>query len=151
MPPLPVGMRPIPAARDFTRIYFLTVPHRILRFLMLWLFVVLQAMTPFIHAHAGAVQVDHGGFLHAHQNVPVDADRHAVASDAHGAEVAVEQGMRLRDSSLDAIAEAPPLPSLRSLRAALAARPGAGFPILPTLDLTPPEHTLPHALAPPAA
>jgi hypothetical protein len=151
MPPLPVGIESAPAARDFTRIYFLTVPHRILRFLMLWLFVALQAMTPFIHAHAGEVQIGHGGFLHVHAGAPVDAAWHAVASDAQGAEVAVEQGMRLRDSSLDAIAEAPPLPSLRLLRAMQAARPGAELPIPPALDLAPPEHTLPPALAPPAA
>lgn len=128
-----------------------TVPHRNLRLLLLWLFVALQAMTPFIHAHAGAVQLDHGGFLHVHQGAQVDAARHVAAADAHGAEVAVAQGMRLRDSSLDAISEALPHPSVRLLRITLAARPGAAFPTPPALDLAFPEHTLPHALAPPAA
>jgi hypothetical protein len=127
------------------------VPHRFLRFLMLWLFVALQAMTPFIHAHAGVVQVDHGGFLHLHQGMQGDVAYPVMAADDRGAEVEVEQGMRLRDSSLDAVAEAPPVPSLRLLRAALVTRPGADFPVTPPLDLTPPEHTLPHALAPPAA
>jgi hypothetical protein len=118
---------------------------------MLWLFVALQAMTPFIHAHAGVLQVDHGGFLHLHQGMQGDVAYPAMAADNRGAEVEVEQGMRLRDSSLDAVAEAPPVPSLRLLRATLATRPGADFPVPPPLDLTPPEHTLPHALAPPAA
>jgi hypothetical protein len=129
----------------------LTVSHRILRFLMLWLFAALQAMAPFIHAHAGAVQIDHGGFLHLHQGMQGDVAYRAMAADDRSAEVAVAQGMRLRDSTLDAVPEAPPVPSLRLLRAALATRPGADFPIPPPLDLTPPEHTLPHALAPPAA
>lgn len=132
----------------------LTVPYRILRLLMLWLFVALQAMAPFIHAHAhahaGEVRADHSGFLHLHQGVHVDAAWHAMAADEHGAEIAMEQGVRVRDSSLDTVAEAPPIPSLRLLRAALAARPGADFPP-PPLDLSPPEHTLPHTLAPPAA
>jgi hypothetical protein len=43
----------------------LIASHRILRFLMRWLFVALQAMTPFIHA--GAVRIDHGGFLRLNQ------------------------------------------------------------------------------------
>jgi len=127
------------------------LPHRFLRFLMLWLFVALQAMAPFIHAHAGAVRVDHGGFMHLHQGMHGDVAYHAMAADEHGAEVAVEQGVRLRDSTPDAFAETPPVPSLRWLRAAMEARPGADFPIPPPLITSPSEHTLPHALAPPAA
>ncbi|MBI1285020.1 MAG: hypothetical protein GC183_11865 [Thiobacillus sp.] len=118
---------------------------------MLWLFVALQAMAPFIHAHAGAVRVDHGGFLHLHQGMQDDVTYQAMAADDHGAEVAVEQGARLRESTFDAIAEAPPVPCLRLLRAALATRPGADLPLPPLLISLNSEHTLPHALAPPAA
>jgi hypothetical protein len=129
----------------------MTVQHRLLRLLMLSLFVAIQAMAPFIHAHAGAVRVEHGGFLHLHQGIQGDVTYHAMAADEHGAEVGMEQGVRLRDRTLDAIAEAPLVPSLRLSRAALAARPGADFPIPPPLITPPSEHTLPHALAPPAA
>jgi hypothetical protein len=129
----------------------LTVRYRSLRFLMLWLFVVLQAMAPFIHAHAGAVRAEHGGFLHLHQGIQGDVTYHAMAADEHGAEVAVEQGVRLRDSTLDAITEAPLVPCLGLLRTALATRPGADLPLAPLLGSLYSRHTLPHALAPPAA
>lgn len=118
---------------------------------MLWLFVALQAMAPFMHAHAGAVRVDHGGFLHLHQGIQGDVTYHAMAADEHGAEVAMEQGVRLRDSTLDAIAEAPLVPCLRLLRAALATRTGVDFPLPSLLISLYSQHTLPHALAPPAA
>lgn len=117
---------------------------------MLWLFVALQSMAPFLHAHAGAMPVDHGGFLHGHPGVSLDAAGHAMASDAHGAEFTAEQGMRLRDTSLDAVADASPVPPMHPLRAA-AVRPDAGLPLPPVPVPTPAEHALPYALAPPAA
>lgn len=118
---------------------------------MLWFFIALQAMAPFIHAHAGAVQLNHAGFLHLHQGTPhADAAWHATATDDHGAEVAVETGLRLRHLTPGVPAEAPlaaalPLPRLEAER-----RPGAGLPAPPLLRFALSDHTLPPALAPPA-
>lgn len=117
---------------------------------MLWLFIALQAITPFIHAHAGAVQLDHTGFMHLHQSAQGDVVWHAAVTDDHGTEVAVAAGVPLR----------------HTLGAAPADRPAAAVStLLPICDSTqrldrsraPPAprvalraHTLPHALAPPA-
>lgn len=122
------------------------------RFLMLCLFVALQAMTPFIHAHAGAVQLDHAGFLHVHQDAHGDAAWHVVAAGEHGAEVEVAQGMPLRHDSRVAVAEAPAMTSSPALlRVDAIERLGAGVPAPPPPRLALPDHTLPHALAPPFA
>ena len=127
------------------------MPHRTARFLMLWFFVALQAMTPFIHAHAGAVQLSHAGFLHVHQGVHSDAAYHVIAADEHGAEVEVAQGMPLRNSTLGSAAEAPLAMILTLPHADMTERPATGLPAPPPLYLAPPDHTLPHALAPPLA
>jgi len=122
--------------------------------LMLWFVIALQAMAPFIHAHAGAVQpgsgyAGHGGFLHVHQKAPADVPYHAIAADEHGAEIAVAQGMRLRHAVPDAVAAVQPAAPWQLLPAAAAASPRAGLPAPPPLRLAPLPHTLPHALAPP--
>jgi hypothetical protein len=127
------------------------VPHSPYRFLMLWFFVALQTMAPFIHAHAGAVQLNHSGFLHVHQGVHSDAAWHVVAADEHGAEVEVAQGMPLRNDTPSTAIRAPLAASLPLPHAAAVARPGAGLPGPPLLHLALPDHTLPHALAPPSA
>jgi hypothetical protein len=117
---------------------------------MLWFVIALQAMTPFIHAHVGAVQLDHTGFLHGHQGVHGDAAWHAMATDEHGAEAEVAQGMPLRNVT-PATADAAPLAASWTLpRVATATRPSGGLPALPP-HRVPPDHTLPHALAPPVA
>ncbi|MBU1395859.1 MAG: hypothetical protein KKE84_06920 [Gammaproteobacteria bacterium] len=126
-----------------------TVPHRAARFLMLWLFVALQAMTPLIHAHAGAVQLSHADFLHVHQGLHSDAAYHVIAADEHGAEVEVAKGMPLRNGMLGAAAEAPLAMTLTLPRADMTERPAIGLP--PPLDFSPPDYILPHALAPPLA
>lgn len=117
---------------------------------MLWFFVALQTMTPFIHAHAGAVQLNHGGPLHLHQGVHSDASYHAIAAHEHGEEVVVAQGLPQRTVAQrvapDALYVFSPV-----LRQADILQPGAGLPAPPQLDLAPPDHTLPHALAPPVA
>lgn len=119
---------------------------------MLWFFVALQAMAPFIHAHAGAVQLNHAGFLHVHQSTHSDAAWHVVSSDEHGAEVEVAQGMTLRSDALDTTADTRVLASDRVLPcASTMGCLGAGLPAPPLLRLAPPDHTLPHALAPPSA
>ena len=116
---------------------------------MLWFFVALQTMAPFIHAHAGAVQLKHAGFLHVHQGAHTDASWHVMTADEHGAEVEVAQGMPLRN---DTPVTAPPAPLVARLtppRVEVAARPGTGLPA-PPLHRALPDHTLPHALAPPS-
>ena len=126
------------------------MPHSIYRYLMLGFFVALQTMAPFIHAHAGAVQLNHAGFLHVHQGVHGDATSH-VAADEHGAEVEVAQGMPVRSDTSATTAPAPLAAILTLPHAAAVARPGAGLPAHPPLHLALPDHTLPHALAPPPA
>ena len=118
---------------------------------MLGFFVALQTMAPFIHAHAGAVQLNHAGFLHVHQGVHGDAAWHVVAADEHGAEVEVAQGMPLRNDTPATTDPAPLAASLSLPHTAAAARPGAGLPAPPQLHLALPDHPLPHALAPPPA
>jgi hypothetical protein len=127
-----------------------TVPHRLQRFLMLWFFVALQAMTPFIHAHAGAVPLDHANFLHLHEGVHGDVAYHALAADEHGAEIEVAQGMPLRSGTQGAAAAAPLAVPLALPHADVTERPRTGLPSS-SLHLAPPDHTLPHALAPPSA
>lgn len=117
---------------------------------MLWFLVALQAMAPFIHAHAGAVQFNHASFLHVHQGVHTDVAYHTLAAGAHGAEVDVAQGMPHRVDPLGAASDASPA-LLRVLpRVDCAALPGAGLPAPPQAQRIPPDHTRPHALAPPA-
>jgi len=115
---------------------------------MLWFFVALQTMAPFIHAHAGAVQLNHAGFLHVHQGAHGNDAWH-VATDEHGAEVEVAQGMPLRNDTPATTVPAPP--AARLPHATAAARPGAGLPAPPPLHQALPDHTLPYALAPPLA
>ncbi|MDO9221910.1 MAG: hypothetical protein Q7T90_12865 [Thiobacillus sp.] len=117
---------------------------------MLWFLVALQATTPFIHAHAGAVQLNHANFLHVHQGVHSDAAYHTLAADEHGAQVDVAQGMPLRIDPLDAANDVPSAVALSLPRADQAGMPGAGLPALPQPKRAPPAHTHPHALAPPA-
>lgn len=126
---------------------------------MLWLLVALQSMTLFIHAHAGAVQLNHGGLLHVSQSVQGDAAYQVMAG---GAEIAAAQGMPLRKSALcsrcpvcsdaDAVAcyaaDAPLAVRLTLPRADTTGRLGAD---LPSPHLALPDYTLPHALAPPFA
>jgi hypothetical protein len=118
---------------------------------MLWFFVALQAMAPFIHAHAGAVQLNHAGFLHVHEGVHGDAAYHAMATAEHGEEVGVAQGAPHRHHSLDAVEAALPAVPLPLPRVAPASWPGAGLPAPPPFHLTSPADALPHATAPPAA
>ena len=117
---------------------------------MLWFFVALQTMAPFIHAHAGTVQLNHGRFLHLHQGVHGDAQSHVMAADQHGTEVEVAQGMRLRNDT--PVAAARLATNVASPILVVAERrPGAGLPAPPPLPPALPDHAHPYALAPPAA
>jgi hypothetical protein len=126
------------------------VPYQTYRSLTLWFFVALQAMMPFIHAHAGAVQLNHSGFLHLHQGVHNDAAYHATATSEHGAEIDVEQGRPLRIEMLEMADAALPAASLELPRIAAVHRSDAGLPEPPP-RFPPPAYTLPPTLAPPAA
>jgi hypothetical protein len=128
-----------------------TVPHSTARFLMFWFFVAVQAMAPFIHAHAGAVQLGHTDFLHVHQGAHGDAAWHVTAQDEHGAEIEVAQGMPLRNDMSPTAVPAPLAASPALPRASEAACPGAGSPAPPPLCRVRTDHAFPYALAPPAA
>ena len=116
---------------------------------MLWFVIALQAMTPFIHAHAGAVQLSHTDLPHVHQGVHSDAAYHAVVNGEHGAEVEVAQGLPARHAeTAGAVADAP-LVTPDTPPAATAGGLSAALPIPPPFHLSPPDHIRPHALAPP--
>lgn len=118
---------------------------------MLWFFIALQAMGPFIHAHAGAVQLSHAGFLHVHQGVYADTAAFVLATTEHGEEVGVAQGVSHRDPELEVADAALPAAPLSLSHAAQSSQPGAGLPAPPPFHLTSPADALPHATAPPAA
>lgn len=117
---------------------------------MLWLLVALQAMTPFIHAHAGVVQLKHAGFVHLHPGAQVDAAYHALVADEHGASFEVAQGRPLRIGPLDAASNVQPEVTLSLPRTERIAQSGAGLPAPPQPRRVMPDHTHPHALAPPS-
>lgn len=118
---------------------------------MLWFFVALQAMTPFIHAHAGAVQLNHGGLLHVHQGLHTDAIYHAIATHEHGAEVEVAQGVPARKTSLDASSvDLSVLVNSMALYLGASERTCAVLPDPPLFHPTSPDHARPLALAPPS-
>ncbi len=111
---------------------------------MLWLFVALQVMTPFIHAHAGAVQLNHANFLHLQQAGHGDAAYHALEADEHGAEVEVAQGMPLRhDTPVTAAAHGPLAANLTLPYADGMQQPGTGLPAPPALHLAQPTTSSP--------
>ena len=117
---------------------------------MLWFVIALQALTPFVHAHAGAEQLSHTGWLHVHPGVPSDVAYHAMKSGEQGGEVEVAQGMPLRHAAL-AAANADASSRVPAVRppTATADRPSTTLPAAPPLHPPLPDHALPHALAPP--
>ena len=115
-----------------------------------WLLVALQAMAPFIHAHAGVVQLKHASFMHLPTGVHGDAACHALVADEHGESFEVAQGRPLRLDPLDAASDVQPAVTLSLPRAVRIAQSGAGLPAPPQPHRVPPEHTHPHALAPPS-
>lgn len=117
--------------------------------LTLWLFVALQTLSPFIHAHADGVQLDRGGWLHMHSGVDSDVAHHALVSHEPGAEVSVAQGMPMRDAALAAAADVLPAGGVTLPRTLETSRPGPGRPA-PACRPTHSDHLLPRILAPPA-
>lgn len=72
--------------------------------LMLWFVVALQAITPFIHTHAGAGRPGDADLLRAHPDVYDDvACHHLIEGGEQGAEVYVAQGMPLPQAALPAV------------------------------------------------
>lgn len=125
-----------------------TVPHPLRRVLMLWLVIALQALMPFIHAHAGAVHLSHSGFLNTHQAAHGDVAYHAISTGEHGAEIEVAQGMLLRHAA-KAVAEAQSVAPCPLQPAAIVDRPAACPSALPPHLPLLPDHAFPLALAPP--
>lgn len=121
------------------------------RYLMLWIVIVLQTMTPFIHAHAGSVQISHASLNHAHAHAGAHAESayHALAASEHGAEIEVAHGMPIRSDAHGASADVLSISPVTLLRIDTAS-PGRGLPAPPPLYLVPSDHSLPLALAPPA-
>ena len=119
------------------------------RYLMLWIVIVLQAMTPFIHAHAGSVQLNHGSLSHAQTGVHAESAYHALAASEHGAEIEVAHGMPIRSDAHGASADMASSAPVALLRINTTS-PGMGLPAPPPLYLVPSSHTLPFTLAPPA-
>jgi len=122
--------------------------NRLHRLLMLWLLIALQAMAPFIHAHAGAVQLDHADWVHVHS--PVSLDSPVVSTAEHEAEIMVAQGVPLRPAALSTVADASGglTPSTQPIGASLGV-PDMRFTAGSTRHFFPPDHDLPLALAPP--
>ena len=114
---------------------------------MLWYVIALQALTPFVHAHAGTAQLGHTGSLHVHPGVHGDVTYHAIESGEQGEAVGVAEGMPLRHAALAAAnADAAcPVPAAWPP----TARVGTAFPGAPPLHPPLPDHALPPALAPP--
>lgn len=119
------------------------------RYLMLWSVIVLQTMTPFIHAHAGSVQISHASLSHAQTGAHADAAYHALAVSEHGAEIEVALGMPIRSDAHGVSAAVPSISPITLLRINTSS-PGTGLPAPPPLYLVPSSHTLPFALAPPS-
>ena len=117
---------------------------------MLWLLFALQAVTPFIHAHAGGVQLKHASFMHLHPGGHGDLAYHALVADEHGASFEAAQGRPLQIGPLGAASDVQPAVTLSLPRAERIAQSGAGLPAPPQPQRVPPDHTHPHALAPPS-
>ncbi|MHB1213964.1 MAG: hypothetical protein ACYCY9_03155 [Thiobacillus sp.] len=126
------------------------MPYRLHRLLMFWCVIALQAMAPFIHAHAGAVQLGHADLPHVHQGAHGDAAYHAVVNGEHGAEVAVAHGLPARHAAAAGEVAGAPLVALGIPPAAIARGASAVLRAPPPFHLSSPDHIRPHALAPPA-
>lgn len=125
------------------------VPRRLLRFATLWFVIAVQALTPFVHADAGAVQVSHAGFLHGHRSVHGEATFDAAENGEQGVEVEVAR-MPVRHGALVVADAAMPFTAPANLApAATVRRAGAGLSAVPPSHVPLPDHALPHALAPP--
>ncbi|MHB1092900.1 hypothetical protein [Thiobacillus sp.] len=116
---------------------------------MFWFVMALQAMTPFVHAHAGAGWLGEPGQLHVHPGVYGDVVCHLIEGGEQGALVEVTQGMSLRQAVLLA-ADAVPNPVSAVLPTGMITSGWhAAWPTAPPLPRLLSDHILPFALAPP--
>lgn len=114
-------------------------------------FIVLQTVAPFIHAHAGAAQWQHAGWLHLHAGLADAGDAgHAQVSNEHGTAVVVADGLPGRVKAAVPPSGAPLLPRIEIVACAAAPR-APPENASPQTFATPPPHSLPFALAPPRA
>ncbi|MBC2729670.1 hypothetical protein [Thiobacillus sp.] len=119
--------------------------------MMLWLVIALQAMTPFVHAHAGPAQASHAGWLHGYAAAPGDVAYHSAENREQGAEIEVAQGIRSLRQAVLFVSDADasyPVPALPP-SAATAARLSPVWLGATPLQAILPDHARPHALAPP--
>ena len=125
--------------------------NRTLRLLTVWIFVALQTMTPFIHAHAGDTWAAAGDLLQGHQKVHLEAGCQTAATHEHGAEVDVSPGIHARKQALVVPGVAPAVAATRlAPQCPTSCSPGAGIPDAPPAFVEP-AHSLPPAFAPPSA
>jgi len=118
---------------------------------MLWLFLVLQSLAPFIHAHAGATSLHLGGPLHFHQAaVQGDAGGQAFTVDAPGTEITVAAGLPWRNDDAPLPPDMP-LAGTRPVSSACAARRHACSAPPPDATHAFELHLRPYALTPPLA
>ena len=101
------------------------------RYLMLWIVIVLQTMTPFIHAHAGSVQINHASLSHAQTGAHADSVYHALAASERGAEIEVAHGMPICSDAHGASVDVPSISpaTLRRINTTAAAVPAAPHPV----------------------
>lgn len=142
--------------------------HRIVRWLMLVLFVALQAMTPFIHAHAAPLAASAAGgepagswarsgpaadgFLHIHPRAHLDPACQSGAVPDAGAEVDVPSGVATRTDARTArrpmhVAMRPPVAPADAAHGRRNEMHAADVPP----GRASPYFRLPPAFAPPAA
>lgn len=124
--------------------------QRLHHLLIFWLLIALQAMTPFIHAHANVLPAAHAGGLHMHPHSYSDVRGQTASSDGHGPRIEVAQGVPFRHLALAVADTDPAQVSPRRLSLATVNRSDTGLPAgLPRVPLPPPAHARPLALAPP--
>ncbi len=126
------------------------MPYQFLRLLMLCLVIALQAMTPFVHAHADPAQVSHAGWLHGHASMPGDAAYHLSENREQDAEIEMTQGLPQRQAALFLadVDASYPLP-VGSPRAMTAGGQDPAWLAASPLHARLSDHALPHTLAPP--
>ncbi|MFN3751252.1 MAG: hypothetical protein ACK4SR_07755 [Thiobacillus sp.] len=118
---------------------------------MLWLFLVLQSLAPFIHAHTGATSPHLGGPLHFHQTAAEGgAAGEALAADALGTEITVAAGLRWRNDDVPLPPDMPPAGTRPVSPACAAYRHACSVP-RPDSTHALVLHLRPFALAPPLA
>ena len=114
---------------------------------MFWIVLALQAMAPFIHAHADVLHPGHAHGPHVHQALSGAAAGDAVVHGHHDVTVAVAQGLPSRSDSTARAVPAAALPKPTAIPP--VARFAAPGPFASLIPLVPPDHVFPGRQAPP--